>query len=210
MITLQIANDHRLVREGLVRILGAEPDLTVIGQASDSSTTLAMLDAQIPDVLLLDLSMPGRGGMEMLREVRTRWPALKVIILTMHDEEQFAVRAMRMGAAGFLTKDAAGEQLVHAVRIACARGKYVSPAVAERLAFDVDLSAPRAKREELSDRERQVLRGIVAGHSLTSIADTMSLSVKTVSTYRTRLLRKLGLKSNADLVKYALEHRLTI
>ena len=209
MIRLLIADDHKLVREGLVRILLNGPGFAVVGEAADCAATLRMVETQAADVLLLDLTMPGRGGMEVLREVRTRFPELKVIVLTMHAEEQFAVRVMRMGAAGFLTKDAAGEQLVQAIRAVVTRGKYVSPSVAEHLALDVDATTRRVTREDLSERERQVLAGIAAGQGLTAIASTMSLSVKTVSTYRTRLLRKLGLRSNADLVRYAIEIGLT-
>jgi two-component system, NarL family, invasion response regulator UvrY len=208
-IRILIADDHKLVRQGLTRILSAEPDFQVVAEAGDCSATLQMVDAHPADILLLDLTMPGRGGVEVLREVRDKHPDLKVLVLTMHAEEQFAVRVMRAGAAGFLTKDAAGDQLVQAIHAVRARGKYVSPTVAEQLARDVDGSTRRVRREELSDRERQVLLGIAAGQSLTAIAQSMSLSVKTVSTYRTRLLRKLDLHSNADLVKFAIETGLT-
>jgi two-component system invasion response regulator UvrY len=208
-IRILIADDHTLVRQGITRILSGEPDLRVVAEAGDGASTLRMVESHAADVLLLDLTMPGRGGVEVLREVRDRFPDLKVLVLTMHAEEQFAVRVMRAGAAGFLTKDAAGDQLVQAIHAVCTRGKYVSPGVAEQLALVVDGSARRVKREELSDRERQVLVGIAAGQSLTAIANSMSLSVKTVSTYRTRLLRKLDLHSNADLVKFAIETGLT-
>jgi DNA-binding NarL/FixJ family response regulator len=209
MIRIQIADDHRLLRQGLVRILGAEADLTVIGEARDCGETLAMVEQERPDILLLDLSMPGRGGLDVLRQVRTRWPRLRVIVLTMHAEEQFAVRVMRMGAAGYVTKDSAGEELVHAIRAVCTRGKYVSARVAEQLAFDCDVSACRTRRETLSEREHEVLQAIAAGRALTDVAHSMALSVKTVSTYRTRVLRKLGLHSNADLVKHAIRSGVT-
>jgi two-component system, NarL family, invasion response regulator UvrY len=209
MVRIQIADDHQLVRQGLVRILSEEPDFEVVGEAGDCPATLAMVAADVPDVLLLDLSMPGRGGLDVLRELRAQHPELRVIVLTMHAEEQFAVRAMRLGAAAYLTKDSAGQQLVTAIRSVLARGTYVSPGVAEALAFDVDTTARRKRSDELSARERLVFQGIAAGRSLTAIAESMSLSVKTVSTYRTRVLRKLGLRTNADLVKRAMDLGLT-
>jgi two-component system, NarL family, invasion response regulator UvrY len=208
-IRVLIADDHQLVRQGLTRILSAEPDLTVVAEAGDSTATIAMVESHPADVLLLDLTMPGGGGVEVLRELRHRFPALKVLVLTMHAEDQFAVRVMRAGAAGFLTKDAAGDQLVQAIHTVYTRGKYVTASVAEKLALDLDQTTPRVRREELSDRERQVLVGIAAGQSLTGLAQSMLLSVKTVSTYRTRLLLKLDLHSNADLVKFAIETGLT-
>jgi len=208
-IRILIADDHTLVREGLRRILSTRGDLHVVAESSDCQSTLQMIDEHAADILLLDLTMPGRGGMEILREVRTRAPGLKVLVLTMHPEDQFAVRALRAGASGFLTKDVATDELLRAIDAVHSRGKYVTPGVAERLAHDVDASLYKAPKEELSERERQVLIAIAAGQSLTSIAQSMSLSVKTVSTYRTRVLRKLGLQSNADLVKFALERGLT-
>jgi DNA-binding NarL/FixJ family response regulator len=205
MIRVQIADDHQLVRQGLVRILTAEPDMQVIGEAADCASTLTMVERELPDTLLLDLSMPGRGGLEVLKELRARYPALRVIVLTMHEEAQFAVRSMRMGAAGYLTKDSAGNELVTAIRRVMTRGKYVSPDVGEALALEMDATSTRPARDELSDRERLVFEGIVAGRSLTAIAESLALSVKTVSTYRTRLLRKLGLRTNAELVKYGID-----
>jgi DNA-binding NarL/FixJ family response regulator len=205
MIRVQIADDHQLVRQGLMRILHAEPDITVVGEANDCPSTVAMVDAAPPDILLLDLSMPGRGGLDVLKDLRARHPALRVIVLTMHAEEQFAVRAMRLGAAGYLTKDSAGQELVAAIRAVSARGKYVSPSVAEALAFDVEIGERRTEGESLSERERVVFEGIVAGRTLTELADSMALSVKTVSTYRIRLLRKLGVRTNADLVRRSIE-----
>lgn len=204
MIRVQVADDHQIVRQGLIRILAAEPDVVVVGEAGDCAATLAMVGAAPPDILLLDLSMPGRGGLDVLKVVRETWPAIRVIVLTMHAEAEFGVRAMRLGAAGYVTKDAAASELIKAIRHVWRRGKYVSSAMAEALAFDIDGSTgPRSS--ELSDRERTVYRGIAAGRSLTDIAGAMSLSVKTVSTYRARLLGKLGLRTNADLVRHAVE-----
>lgn len=179
----------------------------VVAEAGNGTDALAALDETF-DAVVLDLSMPGRSGFDLLHEIKHRHPKLPVLIMSLHGEEQFAVRALRAGAAGYLTKSAAPEQLVTAISKVIRGGKYVSETLAERLAADVGGTAPESPHERLSDREFDVMRGIASGNSVSEIAAQMHLSVKTVSTYRTRLLEKMGMSSNAELTRYALEHNL--
>lgn len=207
MIRVLIADDHPIVRHGVGQLLSAEPDMTIAGEAATSAEVLDALDGRACDLLLLDLSMPGRGGQDVLADVRSRYPALPVVVLTMHNEPQFAVRAIKAGAAGYVTKDSAGAELVRAVRAVVSGQRYVASALAEPLASYLAEGSDR-KHERLSERESRVLDLLVAGQTVTEIADELALSVKTVSTYRTRLLHKLHVDSTAALVRYALEHRL--
>jgi DNA-binding NarL/FixJ family response regulator len=158
--------------------------------------------------VILDLSLPGGNGLDLLAEVRRRRPDLPVLILTIHSEEQYAIRALRAGAAGYLTKESAPEQLVEAVRKVVRGGKYVSPAVAERLAYNLGRDPDQPLHETLSDREYQVLRMVASGQTVSEVAEALALSVKTVSTYRTRILEKMGMKTNAELTHYAIKNRL--
>jgi two-component system, NarL family, invasion response regulator UvrY len=182
------------------------PGASVV-EAADGEGALAALSEQI-DVVVLDLSMPGRSGVDLLVEIKHRHPRVPVLIMSLHGEEQFAVRTLRAGASGYLTKAAAPQQLVNAVTKVAEGGRYVSPALAERLAADVAGGVQAALHERLSDREFEVMRGIASGRAVSEIAVTMHLSVKTVSTYRTRLLEKMGMTSNAELTRYALENGL--
>jgi DNA-binding NarL/FixJ family response regulator len=204
-----IADDHAIVREGLKRILAADAAFTVAGEAKDGHEVLAAVRAGGFEVLLLDLSMPGRSGIELIGQVKTERPDLRVLVLSMHGEQQYAVRAIRAGASGYLTKDAAPTQLVAALHKIAAGGLFITPAVAEALA--IGLQAPGAEalpHKRLTDREHEVFLLLAAGQSVTAIAERLHLSVKTVSTHKTHIHEKLGLGSLAELVRYAVAHRL--
>ncbi len=208
MIRLLVADDHEIVRRGLRQIVAEAHDLTVAGEAATADEVLVRVGERSWDAVILDLSLPGGNGLDLLAEVKRRRPDLPVLILTVHSEEQYAVRALRAGAAGYLTKESAPEQLVEAVRKVVRGGKYVSPAVAERLAYNLGRDPDRPPHETLSDREYQVLRMVASGQTVSEIAEALSLSVKTVSTYRTRILEKMGMKTNAELTHYAIKNRL--
>jgi DNA-binding NarL/FixJ family response regulator len=208
VIRLLVADDHAIVRRGLRQIVAEAPDLSVAGEAATADEVLARVEERSWDVVILDLSLPGGNGLDLLGEVKRRRPDLPVLILTVHSEEQYAVRALRAGAAGYLTKESAPEQLVEAVRKVVRGGKYVSPAVAERLAFTLGRDVDRPPHEALSDREYQVLRMVASGKTVSEIAEALSLSVKTVSTYRSRILEKMEMKTNAELTHYAIKNRL--
>ena len=208
MIRLAIADDHPIVREGLRRIASEDPSITVVGEAPTGSHLLRLLGAAAVDVVLLDVSMPGATFVETLRFLRERHPSVKVLVLSAHPEDQWATRALQGGAAGYLTKDHSPEQLVNAIRRVARGGKYVSESMAEKLASMVDISMTRAPHERLSDREFEVLRALGSGMMVKEVATQLRLSAKTVSTYRTRLLEKMGLKSKADLVRYVTSHEL--
>jgi DNA-binding NarL/FixJ family response regulator len=207
MYRVLLVDDHAVVRKGMKSILEDELAGVVVAEAAGGDEALAALAAPF-DVVVLDLSMPGRSGIDLLGEIVHRHPRLPVLIMSLHGEEQFAVRALRAGAAGYLTKAAAPEQLVAAVVKVARGGRYVSEALAERLAADVGRRRADAPHERLSDREFEVLRGIASGRSVSEIATDMRLSVKTVSTYRARLLEKMGMGTNAELTRYALQQGL--
>lgn len=205
MIRVLIADDHSVVREGIRRILSDNGDIKVVGEAADGTQALKLAASERPDVLLLDLAMPGPGFMEVLEQVRAAHPALKVLVLSAHGEDQYARRVLKAGAVGYITKNHTPEELVAALRRVAGGSRYVSQAMADRLA--ADLATPdRSPQELLSNREYQVLALLGAGKSVKEIAGGTGLSSKTVSTYRTRLLQKLGLRTTADLIRYALEH----
>jgi two-component system, NarL family, invasion response regulator UvrY len=208
MIRLAIADDHPIVREGLRRIASDDAGISVIGEASSGAELMRLLAAAAVDVVLLDVSMPGATFVEMLRQLRERHPTIKVLVLSAHPEDQWAARALQGGAAGYLTKDHSPDQLVHAIRRVARGGKYVSESMAERLAGMADRGLTRAPHEQLSDREFEVLRALGGGMMVKEVAAQLGLSVKTVSTYRSRLLEKMGLKSKADLVRYVATHEL--
>lgn len=208
MIRLAIADDHPIVREGLRRIACEDASISVVGEATTGAELFRVLDAAAVDVVLLDVSMPGGTFVENLRGLRERHPTVKVLVLSAHPEDQWATRALQGGAAGYLTKDHSPEQLVHAIRRVARGGKYVSESMAERLAGMADKTMTRAPHEQLSDREFEVLRALGSGMMVKEVAAQLRLSVKTVSTYRARLLEKMGLKSKADLVRYVTTHEL--
>jgi DNA-binding NarL/FixJ family response regulator len=208
MIRVLIADDHAVVREGLKQIINEAPELTVAGEAADGAEALDKSRSLDCDVLVLDISMPGLTGLDIVKEVRAARPELPVLILSMHPEEQFAVRLLKAGAAGYLSKESAPDELVNAIRKVVNGGKYVSSELAEKLAFDLEAGSSKLPHESLSDREFQVLRMLASGKTVKEIAEQLSLSVKTVSTYRTRLLGKMNLKTNAELIHYAIRHHL--
>lgn len=208
MINVLIADDHPIVRQGLRQILSGLPDMQVAGEAINAQQTLERVRAGGWDVLVLDISMPGRSGFDILSELKHEQPNLPVLVLSVHSEDQFAVRVLKAGASGYLTKENAPAELIRAIRKVVGGGKYISGELAERLAFGLDAATDRPPHESLSDREFQVAQLIADGKTLADIAAALTLSAKTVSTYRTRLLRKLNLKTNADIIRYALENGL--
>ncbi|HYU52265.1 MAG TPA: response regulator transcription factor [Gemmatimonadaceae bacterium] len=208
MIRLAIADDHPIVREGLRRIASEDAGISVLGEAPSAAELFRLLDKAPVDVVLLDVSMPGATFIDTLRQLRERHPSVKVLVLSVHPEDQWAVRSLQAGAAGYLTKDHSPDELVQAVRRVARGGKYISESMAERLAGMVDGGMTRAPHEGLSDREFEVLRALGSGMMVKEVAAQLRISAKTVSTYRTRLLEKMGLESKADLVRYVSAHEL--
>jgi two-component system invasion response regulator UvrY len=208
MIKILIADDHPIVRRGLKQILAEEPDLAIAGEAQSSQEVLDLVRKRDWNVVVLDITMPGRGGLEILREIKKERPKLPVLILSMHPEDQYGVRALKAGAAGYMTKESAPEKLVQAIRKIIKGGKYVSPTLAEKLVLDLEKDTPEAPHETLSDREHQVMCMIASGKTVSEIAKDLFLSVKTISTYRSRILKKMKMKNNAELTHYAMKHRL--
>jgi two-component system, NarL family, invasion response regulator UvrY len=208
MIRVMLVDDHPIVRRGLRETLSAEADITVVAEAARSEEVLAALNGTRCDVVLLDLSLPGRGGLDVLKDIRRSFPDVRILVVSTHDESQYAVRAMRAGAAGYLTKTSPPEELVRAVRLLMRTGRYISEGVGAALAQFAQDDRPGPLHERLSDREHEVLRRLAAGQTISDIADGLALSVKTVSTYRSRLVEKLGVRTTSDLVRYALEHKL--
>lgn len=203
-----IADDHPVVRRGLRQLIEEHEDLSVVGEAGDAEGLLALLAQQDPDVVILDLTMPGRHGLDVLKDIRHERPRLPVLILSMHPEEHFAVRVLRAGAAGYLTKSAAPEELVGAIRKVTSGGKYVSATLAEQLAQFLERDSDGQPHERLTDREYQIMELIASGKRVSEIAELLTLSVKTVSTHRARILEKMGLRNNAELTHYAIRNRL--
>lgn len=208
MIKILIADDHAIVRKGLVQILADSPDAVVVDEASDGVETLAKVDDGDFDLILLDISMPGRGGLDVLKELKSRKPGLPVLILSMHPEDQYAVRALRSGASGYLTKGSASDELLQAINKVLSGGKYISSSLAEKLADVLDNNAEKAPHENLSNREYQVMRMIGAGKTVTEIAAELSLSVKTISTFRVRILHKMKMKNNSELTHYVIQNNM--
>ena len=208
MIRLLIADDHPVVRAGLRRIAEEDEGIIVTAEASNGQETLTALRSAIVDIVLLDISMPGAPFIDTLKRLREDHPTVRVLVLSAHPEDQWAVRSLRAGASGYLTKDHSPDQLVEAVRRVFRGGRYVSPSLAEQLASRLGSEFAGAPHELLSDREFDVLRGLGAGHTVKEVASDLRLSPKTVSTYRTRLMEKLAVSSNADLVRYASQHGL--
>ncbi len=208
MVKLLIADDHTLFREGVKRILEQESGFIVAGEAATGEEAVQEAIRCRPDVVLLDVSMPGRGGIETAQELKRRCPGVRILMLTFHPEDHFAVRCLREGADGFLTKDIAPSDLLAAIRKVRGGGKYVTPSLAERLATSLETGFGRMPHESLSEREFEVMRLIAAGRTASAIAEELHLSVKTVSTYRTRILEKMGMANNAEIMRYAFENGL--
>jgi DNA-binding NarL/FixJ family response regulator len=202
-----LADDHAVVRHGLKQILTDEFKRATFGEARNAQEALDLVWKQDWDVVVLDITMPGRSGLDALREIKKSKPRLPVLVLSMHPENQFAMRVLKAGASGYMTKESAPDELVGAVKKVLAGGRYVSAALGETLAASLSTNQ-RAPQEKLSDREFQVLRLIASGKMATEIATELSLSIKTISTFRTRILEKMGMKNNAELMHYAIQHRL--
>ena len=208
MIRVLLADDHAIVRAGLKGILADTGDIEVAGEAANGQEVLARVSAQDFDVAVLDLSMPGRNGIELIKLVKAEKPKLRILVLSMHSEEQYAVRALKAGASGYLSKESAADELVAAIRRIAGGGAYVTPETAERLALGAAPRAETATHTLLSDREFQVFRMIARGASVSEIARELSLSVKTISTHKTRIMEKMGLANQSELIRYALERHL--
>ncbi len=208
MIKILIADDHRIVREGLKQILAETQDMVVSAEASNVQEVLNNVASNDYDVLLLDISMPGRSGLDILKQLKSERPKLSVLVLSMYSEEQYALRALRAGASGYMTKESAPDELIEAIRKVSTGRKYISPAVAEKLAVSIESSDERPPQETLSDREFQVMCMIASGKTVKAIADELALSIKTVSTYRARILEKMRMKNNAELTHYAIQNKL--
>ena len=208
MIRIIVADDHTIVREGLKQLLGAQTDFTVAGEAQDGHDVIRLVREMEFEVLLLDMSMPGRSGIELIKQVRNEKPRLRILVLSMHEERQYAVRAIKAGAAGYLTKESASAQLVTAIRKVASGGAYISSAVAEQIALDAMPQTDGPLHTTLSDREYQVSQLIAGGVTVTDIAAQLNLSVKTVSTHKARLLQKMNMSSQSELIRYAISHKL--
>jgi two-component system, NarL family, invasion response regulator UvrY len=208
MIKILIADDHLLIREGLKKVLKEAIDMKVVKEAVNAAEMLAILKEGEIDLVILDISLPDKSGLEVLQDLRRDYPKLPVLILSAHPEERFAVRALREGAAGYLTKESAPQELIQALRKIVQGRKYVSPSLAERLAIDIKNPAMKPPHETLSSREYQILRLVAGGKSSKEIAADLSISVNTVNTYRARMQEKMGMKTDAELIRYALENHL--
>ena len=208
MIKMLVADDHAIIRQGLKQILTETSDIVVADEASNGKEALNQAMEKDYDVIVLDITMPDRSGLDILKELKERKPNLKVLILSMHPEEQYAVRALRAGASGYLTKDSMPDELIAAIRRVVLDRKYVSSSLAEKLAIELETGVERPLYQGLSDREYEIMLMIASGKRVTEIANELYLSVKTVGTYRSRILRKMKMKNNAELTRYSLENRL--
>ena len=203
-----LADDHAIIRDGLKQILADTEDLAVCGEAANGNEALLLVREQEWDVIVLDISMPGRSGLDLIRLIRDEKPKLPILILSMHHEEQYAVRALHAGASGYLTKESDAELLVQAIRRVARGGVYVSDTVAQLIARGLMPAASELPHTTLSDREYQIFHRLVLGQGLTDIANELSLSVKTISTHKTRILQKMAMTNTSELIRYAVAHHL--
>lgn len=210
MIKVLIADDHAVVRRGIRQILSEDSFIEVLGEAANSVEIMEQLYDQEWDILILDLIMPGKNGLDSLIEIKQRKPDLKVLVLSMHPEEEIAIRALKTGAAGYLNKDSVPSELIRAVRKIHAGGRYISGSLAESIFMSINRDISPDPHKVLSEREFQVLCLIASGNTLSDIAQELSISVKTVSTYRTRILEKMAMKTNVELTHYAIKHKLVV
>jgi len=208
LVRILIADDHAILRRGLRELLLHELAGALCCEVEDGQQVLAQIHRQAWDLVILDLSMPGATGIEVLHDLKQLRPKLPVLVLSMHPEDQYGKRVLRAGAAGYLNKECAPEELVRAARKVLGGGRYVSPSLAEKLAADLSPDAQGPPHERLSDREFEVMRSLAAGRTVSQIADNLRLSVTTVSTYRARILEKMSMASNAELMRYAIENKL--
>jgi two-component system invasion response regulator UvrY len=208
VIRILVADDHGVVRKGIKQIVADSPGMEVTGEASTGQEALEMARSRGFDVVILDIAMPGRGGLDILQELKAEHPALKVLVLSVSPEEQYAIRSLRDGASAYLTKMSLPEELVLAIKTIAEGKRYITPSIADRLASFVEDSSRQSLHEALSDREMQVLLRIGSGRQVSQIAEELNLSIKTVSTYRSRILLKMGMDTNAHLIRYAIQHGL--
>jgi DNA-binding NarL/FixJ family response regulator len=208
MIRVLIADDHGIVRQGLKQIVSESPGIVVTGEASDGEEALALARQQQFDVAIIDIAMPGKGGLDILKELRREHPLMKLIVLSIYSEEQYAIRCLRDGASAYLSKGNATDELIPAIQTVAAGKRFITPLVAERLASYVEGGEKRALHESLSNREMQIFLLIGGGKSAGDISRDLSLSVKTISTYRARILLKMGMRTNAQLIQYAIRNGL--
>lgn len=208
MIRLLIADDHAIVRSGLKQVFSLAPDLEVVGEAINGNEVLAFLRQQIPDLLLLDINMPGLSGPDLIARVKAHWADLPILVLSMHNEVQIAARVLKAGANGYVTKDSEMDVLLGAIRRVAGGGKFIAPELAEKLVFDMSIASEKPAYMTLSDRELEVFRLLVAGKGVNDIAEQLCISNKTVSTHKTRLMEKLNLSGVAELTRYAMQHGL--
>jgi DNA-binding NarL/FixJ family response regulator len=208
MIRIVIADDHTIVREGLKQVLAAASDVSIVGEAQNGHEVMQRVRELDFDILLLDMSMPGKSGIELIKQVRAEKPKLRVLILSMHQEQQYAVRAIKAGASGYLTKESASALLVSAIRKVAGGGAYITDAVAEQLALGAMPQFEGPLHSALSDREFQIFRMLVSGKAVSEIGEELTLSVKTVSTHKARILEKMGMSNTTELVRYAIRHQL--
>ncbi len=207
-INILIADDHPIVREGLKQIISETSDMTVADEAGNGQETLELVRKKEYDLLLLDISMPGRSGLEILKELKSEYPKLPVLILSIYPEEQYAVRAFRAGASGYLTKASAPNELISAIKKIVSGGRYVSESLAEKLTYYLDEDSSRPPHDLLTDREYQVMLMLGSGKTVKEIAEELFLSVKTISTYRTHILEKMKMKNNAEVTLYVVKNKL--
>lgn len=210
MINVLIADDHAVVRRGISQIISEDPEIKVLGEASNSDEIMQQLYDHEWNVIILDITMPGKNGLDALIEIKNKRPEIKVLILSMHPEEEIALRALKTGASGYLNKDSVPGELIKAIRRVYNGGKYISSNLAESIAMSIDKDHNLLPHEFLSEREFQVMCLIASGNALSQIAEELNLSVKTVSTYRARILEKMNLKSNVELTHYAIKHHLVM
>ena len=207
-MNILIADDHELIREGLKKVLLKQTDLKVVGEASNTVEMFNLLGQEDVDIVILDISMPGRTGLDSLTELKSRFPKVRALILSMHPEERFAVRALKAGASGYMTKESAAQELVQAIRKIAGGGKYISSSLAEYLAMEIGSDNDRQLHELLSNREYEIMIMISVGKSVGKIAEELSLSINTITSYRSRILEKMNMKSNAEIIRYAVKHQL--
>lgn len=208
MIRILIVDDHVMFREGLKQILAKHGDMNVVGEVGNGTDALQSIRSDEYDVVVLDISMPGQSGWDTLKEIKLEKPGLPVLILSMHPEDQYAIRMLKAGASGYISKESVPEELILAIRKVASGGKYVSPALAEKIAYALDSHADKLPHQLLSNREFQVMSMLASGKSLKEIAEELSLSEKTITTYRARILEKLNLRNNVEITHYVIENKL--
>jgi len=204
MIKVLIVDDHAILREGMIKMLQTDPEIEVVGSVKNASEAINVVSGQPVDVVILDINLPGRSGLDIIKDIKQLQPDTAILMLSMYSEERFAIRALKSGASGYLTKDMATEELIQAIRILYSGRKYITPTLAENMANNLQESAGKNPHEELSDREFEVMCLIGSGKSVNEIAEILSLSSRTVSTYRTRILQKMHLPNNARIMQYAI------